>query len=197
MPLLDEVLFYSKGLQLLLRQNPQGFRWFDLTERGFKRSFWALVWCFPLMIPNWVWWHRLFIDYGPGIAQSNALFYLRMALVEFAMWMTPYMAIGVFMWLRGMRGQFDALVIISNWLNLPLYIISAVISLMELFIPAPFVIWYYVVQAQLALVVAAEFSIYFMLTRKNWPNALGMTAVAVIPSMFLSYWLNGFLGLSV
>jgi hypothetical protein len=196
MPPFEEVLYYIKGVRLLVSQNPMGFRWFDLSDRGFKRSFWAMVWCFPLMLPNWIWWHGLFVNYGPLDGDTGIIFYVRMALVEYFLWLLPLLTTGIFMALRGMGDRFDTLVIVNNWLNVPIYVVTAVISLMELFIPVPFIVWYYVLQFQLAAVIAAEFSIFFMISKKNWVNALGMTVAAVIPSMIMSIWLNSFLGIS-
>lgn len=196
MPPFEEVLHYVKGVRLLVIQNPMGFRWFDLSDRGFKRSFWAMVWCFPLMVPNWIWWHGLFSTYGPLDGDTGVLFYVRMAMVEYCLWLLPLLTTGIFMAFRKLGDRFDTLVIVNNWLNVPIYVMTAVISLMELFIPAPFIIWYYALQLQLAAVIAAEFSIFFMISKKNWVNAIGMTAAAVVPSMIVSIWLNSFLGIS-
>jgi hypothetical protein len=197
MPPFEEVLHYIKGIRQLVLQNPAGFRWLDLTDRGLKRSFWAMVWCFPLMLPNWIWWRGLFADYGPPNADTGLFFFIRMGLIEYLLWMLPLLTVGLFMAFRGIGGSFETLVIANNWFNVPVYLLTAAISLMELFIPAPFVLWYYAVQLQLAVVIIAEFSLFFTLTKKNWPNALGMTAAAVIPSMIASVWLNNFLGISI
>lgn len=197
MPQLDEVLYYLNGVRLLVRHNPGGFRWFDLSDRGFRRSFWALLLCFPLMLPNWVWWHRIFVNYGPLGVNTGILFYLRMALIEYVLWFVPLLTVGVFMWLRGLGGRFDTFVIVSNWLNVPVYLLTAGISLAELLIPAPVVLWYYVIQVQLAVVVIAQFSVYFMVVKKDWTNALGMTAASVLPSMIVSIYLNSFLTVSL
>lgn len=196
MPPFEEVLHYVKGVRRLVIQDPLGFRWFDLTDRGFKRSFWAMVWCFPLMVPNWIWWHGLFATYGPLDGDTGILFYVRMAIVEYFLWLLPLLTVGIFMAFRKLGDRFDTLVTVNNWLNVPIYVMTAVISLMELFIPAPFIVWYYALQLQLAAVIAAEFSIFFMISKKNWVNALGMTAAAVVPSMIVSIWLNSFLGIS-
>lgn len=196
MPPFEEVLHYVKGVRRLVIQDPMGFRWFDLTDRGFKRSFWAMVWCFPLMVPNWIWWHGLFATYGPLDGDTGILFYVRMAIVEYFLWLLPLLTVGIFMAFRKLGDRFDTLVTVNNWLNVPIYVMTAVISLMELFIPAPFIVWYYALQLQLAAVIAAEFSIFFMISKKNWVNALGMTAAAVVPSMIVSIWLNSFLGIS-
>jgi hypothetical protein len=64
-------------------------------------------------------------------------------------------------------------------------------------VPAPFTLWYYVVQLQLAIVVVAQFSVFFVLAKKDWVNALGMTAASVIPSLVASAYLNSFLHVSL
>ena len=197
MPPIEEVRHYLRGIVLLVRQNPAGFRWLDLTDRGLQRSFWAIAWCFPLMIPNWVWWHGLFTVYGPVGAETGLLFYVRMAVIEISLWFLPYLTIGAVMAWRGLAPRFDAMVIAMNWLNVPVYILTAAIALLEILIPAPLELWYYVIQLQLVVVIAAQFSVFFVLAQKNWFNAIAMTAASIIPSMFASVWLNSFLNVSI
>lgn len=197
MPPLEEVLHYLKGIQLLVRLNAAGLKWLDLTPRGFARSFWAILWCFPLMIPNWVWWHGIFADYtAPGLV-PDLLFYFRMALIELSLWFLPYLTIGVVLFLRGPGNRFEPIVIAMNWLNVPIYLVTAVIAVAEIVLPVPLAFWYYVLQMQLVAIVAAQFCVLFVLAKRQWGEAMILTAASVIPSMILSIWLNDFLGVSL
>lgn len=197
MPPLEEVLHYLKGIRLLVSLKPQGFQWLDLTERGVRRSFWAILWCFPLMIPNWIWWHGIFVDYtAPGMVPGS-LFYLRMALIELSLWFLPYLTVGLAMWLRGSSRLFDPMVITMNWLNVAIYIVTGGVAILELILPLPLAFWYYVLQMQLIAIVAAQFVVFYMLAKRNWSEAAVLTAASVIPSMLASVWLNDFLGVSL
>lgn len=197
MPPLEEVLHYLTGIRLLVWQNMRGLQWLDLTERGFYRSFWALAWCFPLMIPNWIWWHGIFNDYTVPGAVPGLLFYFRMALIELSLWMLPYLSIGLVLFLRGTGSRFETVVIAMNWLNVPVYIVTGTIAILELILPVPLAFWYYVLQAQLALIVAAQLALFLTIAKKQWGEALILTAASVIPSIFVSVWLNDYLGVSL
>jgi hypothetical protein len=197
MPPLEEALHYLKGVVLLLRMKPSGFQWLDLTERGLRRSFWAIVWCFPLMIPNWIWWHGIFADYTVPGAVSGPAFYARMALIELCLWFLPYLTVGLVMFLRDARGRFDVVVIAMNWLNLPIYLVTGVIAILEIVLPLPISFWYYVMQLQLMAIVAAQFMIFYMIAKRQWGEALTWTLASVIPSIIASVWLNDFLGVSL
>lgn len=197
MPPLEEVFHYLKGIRLLVRLNAAGLQWLDLTPRGFSRSFWAILWCFPLMIPNWVWWHGIFASYTvPGLV-PDLLFYFRMALIELSLWFLPYLTIGAVLFLRGPGNRFEPIVIAMNWLNVPIYLVTAFIAVLEIILPVPLAFWYYVLQIQLVAIVAAQFSVVFVITKRQWGEAMILTAASVIPSMLVSIWLNDFLGVSL
>jgi hypothetical protein len=62
MPGFKEVQYYLAGLWLLIRMDPAGFRFLDMSDRGVNRSFWAFVWCLPPMGISWLWWREAFLQ---------------------------------------------------------------------------------------------------------------------------------------
>ncbi len=162
-----------------------------------RRSFWAILWCFPLMIPNWIWWHGIFVDYtAPGMV-SGSLFYLRMALIELSLWFLPYLTVGLANVAARHKppvrphGRHDELAQRADLHRHrrrrdPRAHPAAAARLLVLCAPD-----------------AAHrhrrraIRLFYMLAKRNWSEAAVLTAASVIPSMLASVWLNDFLGVSL
>ena len=82
MPTLKEVEFYLRGLWLLFKQDPSGFSYLDLTDRGAVRSFWAILWALPAILISFAWWRLLYLQGLPEDTGPGAVFFFRLALVE-------------------------------------------------------------------------------------------------------------------
>ena len=77
MPTLKEVEFYLKGLWLLFKQDPSGFAYLDLTDRGAMRSFWAILWALPAILISFAWWRLLYLQGLPEGTETGGLFFFR------------------------------------------------------------------------------------------------------------------------
>ena len=73
MPGFREVQYYLAGLWLLIRLDPRGFRYLDMSERGVNRSFWAMAWCLPPMGISWLWWRQAFLRSMPGLGKVEII----------------------------------------------------------------------------------------------------------------------------
>ncbi len=83
MPGFREVQYYLAGIWLLIRMDPRGFRFLDMSERGVNRSFWAILWCLPPMGISWLWWRQAYLaDRCRRRPMSARSFYFRLGLVE-------------------------------------------------------------------------------------------------------------------
>ena len=65
MPRLEEVGYYLRGLWLLLVGKAEGFHYLDLTERGFWRSWWAILFCLPPTLLSWASFRLYFLTQMP------------------------------------------------------------------------------------------------------------------------------------
>lgn len=135
MPGLREVEIYLTGLWLLLKGDRQGFNYFDLTERGVSRSFWSIGWSLPAMIFSWIFWYRALLDDFPVYSDMRALFFLRMAMIDLATWMLPLVLLGLLCRFFALADRFNALVITSNWLALPVAYANALLIAVLVVLP--------------------------------------------------------------
>ena len=119
MPTLKEVEFYLRGLWLLFKQDPAGFSYLDLTDRGALRSFWSILWALPAILVSFAWWRLLYLQGLPDGTETGALFFFRLALVEASNWVFPLVLLGILCWLIGVGEKFAAMVVVTNWLARP------------------------------------------------------------------------------
>ncbi|WP_319517295.1 hypothetical protein [uncultured Martelella sp.] len=122
MPTPGEILFYMRGLWLLIKANPAHTRYLDFTERGLARSFWALAYSFPFMVASeLVSLSRLM----PQTVTVSAQTIFRSALVQGLGWMGPIVVLGVVCMVSGMPRSFLKIVVTTNWISLPINIFAA------------------------------------------------------------------------
>nr|WP_272210562.1 hypothetical protein [Marinicella sp. W31]MDC2876459.1 hypothetical protein [Marinicella sp. W31] len=127
MPTPGEILFYMRGLWLLVKGDPAHTRYLDFSERGLARSFWALAYSFPFMVASeLVSLSKLVPQAFPLGAQSI----FRSALVQGLGWMGPIVALGLVCMVSGMPRAFLKVVVASNWISLPINIFAALAILL-------------------------------------------------------------------
>jgi hypothetical protein len=128
MPGFKEVQYYLAGLWLLIRMDPAGFRFLDLSERGVNRSFWAFVWCLPPMGISWLWWREAFLQTMPPHTDVGMLFYFRLGLVEAANWFVPLVFAGLLLLAFKKGERFAPVIVAVNWLGVPLSYINGLFA---------------------------------------------------------------------
>ncbi|CAN7181850.1 hypothetical protein LJR030_000344 [Rhizobium sp. LjRoot30] len=194
MPSFKEIQIYLKGLLLLIRLDPRGFGYLDLTDRGAMRSFWAILWCLPATAISWLWWHSAFLRAYPPGTRTGLPFFMRLAMVEMANWIVPLVLAGFLCLLFGLGKRFHAIVVVSNWLAVPLAYVYALIILMVLVLPGTegfaSLLW-------LGLLITLVFSLVRLLRMICGQQPLMITTlilVLLVPTMLLSDLLQQYLG---
>lgn len=193
MPTLKEVEFYLTGLWLLFRQDPKGFAHLDFSDRGALRSFWAAFFVLPTTLLTFLWWRSIYLQTLPEGADVGALFFFRLALVEVANWIVPLVLVGLLSWLVGIGDKFLSIVVISNWLTLPVAYGYGVVLLIMMLLPSLTglaVILSYLLA--LALVVTL-FRIFRMVLGEHVLTIATVTMVLLVPTMILSELLERYL----
>jgi hypothetical protein len=195
MPGFKEVQYYLAGLWLLIRMDPAGFRFLDLSERGVNRSFWAFVWCLPPMGISWLWWREAFLQTMPPHTDVGMLFYFRLGLVEAANWFVPLVFAGLLLLTFKKGERFAPVIVAVNWLGVPLSYINGLLLALVFFVPGAIGI---VSMLLLAFMLAQVFAIARILRMIFNGNGLligAMTLVLFVPALMLSEYLQRFLGI--
>ncbi|OHV83732.1 hypothetical protein [Rhizobium sp. LCM 4573] len=194
MPTYSEVRLYLDGLWLLVRGDPQGFRFLDISDRGVMRSFWAILWCLPASALSWFWWRSLYLDGMPTGTRLGGVFFFRLAMLEVFNWFVPLILAAVLCLMLGIQRRFPAIVVTVNWLSVPFSYAYGLLSLCVMLLPGLrgglAVIW-------LALMLALIVSISRILRMICGPQPLMVAALAtalIVPAMLISDILERFLG---
>lgn len=193
MPTLKEVEFYLTGLWLLFRQDPKGFTHLDFSDRGALRSFWAAFFVLPTTLLTFLWWRSIYLQTLPEGADVGALFFFRLGLVEIANWIVPLVLVGLLSWLVGIGDKFLSIVVISNWLTLPVAYGYGVVLLIMMLLPGLTglaVILSYLLALTLVITL---FRIFRMVLGEHVLTIATVTMVLLVPTMILSELLERYL----
>jgi len=195
MPGLREVQYYLAGLWLLIRMDPRGFRFLDMSDRGVNRSFWAIFWCLPPMGISWLWWRQAFLQTMPPHTDVGALFYFRLGLVEAANWFVPLVFAGLLLLAFKKGERFGPVIVSVNWLGVPLSYVNGMLLALVFFLPQLVGL---VSVLLLAFMLAQVFAIARILRMIFYGQGLmvgALTLVLLVPSLMLSEYLQRFLGI--
>jgi hypothetical protein len=135
MPRLDEVVHYIRGLWLVLKGRPEGLQYLDLTERGFWRSWWSLVYCLPPTLLSYLALKTLVMSFHPNPGAIGGDFYFKLAMVDYGSTLITTVVFLVVARFGGF-GQFaPAIVIALNWLAVPLQWGFSFENLIQIYMP--------------------------------------------------------------
>jgi hypothetical protein len=197
MPGFEELAAYLRGVWLLARGKSEGFSWLDMSDRGFRRSWWAVVFCLPPMFLEWIGARAVYLEGMPANASVSHTFWSALLALDVLSWTAPYLALLAAMALSGHAGQFRPAIVVVNWLSVPVQWVMMVISIVQIAAPANDDI-----QASLALVlyIVSAF-VHFMvlwqiMERKALPAAAFLVTLAVSSVVTQTYALD-FLGVSL
>lgn len=196
MPLFNEVWLYLTGLWLLAKGDRQGFDLLDLSDRGLKRSFWAIAWCLPPMLISWNWARLAVLEASPPGTKLGLPFFIKLGLIDGMNWIVPLVLVAVLCLLLDLRGRFTAIVVISNWLSVPFSYGYAVLIVISFLFPGSDG---FVALLWLVLLLGLVFSLSRILKMiiGTQPLAVATTAMTlIIPSLLLSDSLQTFLGVT-
>ena len=194
MPTFKEVQYYLAGLWLLIRNDPRGFGYMDISDRGVLRSFWAILWCVPPMGIFWMAWERAYLMAMPPESSVGIAFFLRLGLVEIAGWVVPPVLAGFLLLIFKIGDRFAPIVVTINWLGVPFAYLNALLIALLVYIPDASAIstmlWY----ASMSVSIFALARILRMICGANPLFVAALTLTLLIPPMLLSEFLQRFLG---
>ncbi|ODS57517.1 MAG: hypothetical protein ABS40_04715 [Agrobacterium sp. SCN 61-19] len=194
MPTLKEVEFYLRGLWLLFKQDPSGFSYLDLSDRGAMRSFWSILWALPAIMISFAWWRLLYLQGLPEGTATGALFFFRLALVEASNWLFPLILLGVLCWIIGIGEKFASMVVVTNWLALPVSYSYGLLVLVMMFVPGlagiVALLWFLLMIA----VIAALFRIMRMIVGDQLLMVSTIVLILLVPAMIIAEMLQRYLG---
>lgn len=193
MPTLKEVEFYLTGLWLLFKQNPRGFSYLDFSDRGAMRSFWAVVFVLPMTALSFIWWRGLYLETLPEGVDVGPLFFFRLGLVEVANWIVPLVLVGLLAWLAGIGSKFQSIVVVSNWLAVPVSYGYGIILLMMMLVPSLTAVAVLLSYGLALTLIITLFRILRMLLGDHRLTIATVTMVLIVPAMILSEMLERYL----
>ncbi|MBB4063828.1 hypothetical protein [Gellertiella hungarica] len=197
MPGFEEVKFYLQGLWLMILGNPAGVTRLDTSPRGSLRSFWAILWCLPPILLSWISTRMAFIAAMPPGTEAGGLFFFRLALSEFFGWIVPVLLAGVLLAIAGFGDRFNGVVAATNWLSIPFAYANGFLILLILLVPGlpGLIAFLWLILVSMFLISLER--IYRMLCGGNTPLIVALVLMQIVPVLFLSDWINGFLGVAV
>ncbi|MGV3550494.1 hypothetical protein [Rhizobium sp.] len=135
MPRLEEVGYYLRGLWLLLTGRSEGFQYLDFSERGFWRSWWAILFCLPPTLLSWASFRIYYLEQMPEGTATEPSFFAKLAMVEATNWLIPLLVVLVMARIAGMVSAALPLIIAFNWLSIPLQWAYVPVSLIQIWSP--------------------------------------------------------------
>lgn len=197
MPGLEEVRAYLIGLWLLIRGDRTGFAYLDLSERGSLRSFWAIAWCLPPIVLTWIFIRANYVAAMPHGTAAGGLFFFRLAMSEFFGWIVPILLTGLVTAISGFGDRFNALVTTVNWISVPFAYANALLLVVMILLPGLPGLVAFLWLILLAGVIIALERLFRMICGPQVLLIAALLLVQMVPIMFLSDWLEQFLGTAV
>ncbi len=135
MPSAEEIQQYLTGAWRMMLGKRDGLKLLDLSVDGFWNSFFAMLVAVPPLIVGWVGFANQFTAYSQGFG-SRLSVVLRVATVDFTIWVLPLVALAVLAPRVGLADRFVHLVVAGNWASALTAWIMLPPSLLDLFVPA-------------------------------------------------------------
>lgn len=196
MPGLEEVLYYLHGILALIRGKPAGWKHFDLSPNGVSRSFWAIGWSLPGMLVSWISWRGSYLQYGGG-GDTGVLFFFRISMLDMTVWMLQILIAAMLLIYLKQGRHFNAMVVGTNWLAVPFSLYSGLLAALQMFFPGAMVLWWLLINIELAAAVYATYSIFRMMSGVKTGQAIWLAVATLLTSLIITPVLQDFLGLSI
>jgi hypothetical protein len=114
MPSTEEIQRYLTGAWRMMLGKPDGLKLLDLSADGFWNSFFALVVAAPALVVGWVGFANELSALSGGFGGRLSIV-LRVALIDFAIWVAPLLALAAVASRAGIADRFVHLVVAGNW----------------------------------------------------------------------------------
>ncbi len=134
MPSAEEIQQYLTGVWRMMLGRQDGLKMLDLSVDGFWNSFFAMLVAAPPLIVGWVGFANQFSAYSDGFGDRVSVL-LRVALVDFSVWVLPLVALAIIAPRVGIGDRFVHLVVAGNWASALTAWIMLPPSLLDLFLP--------------------------------------------------------------
>jgi hypothetical protein len=196
MPRFKEVEFYLAGLWMLLKGDTKGFGYLDISDLGVSRSFWAIAWSLPAMFVSWLFWYRTLLVGGIADDQGGAIFFLRMAMIDMASWFLPLVLIGLVCLILSLAQSFNAIVVTTNWLALPIAYANALLVALAVVAPG---LGQVIILLWLVLLLGLAYSVFRLMLAIVGPQTLlvaTLTMMMLVPTTLLSEFLQDYLNVN-
>lgn len=195
MPWFDEIGYYLYGIRLLLEGRLDGLKWLDFSDRGFWRSWWALVFCLPPMLLSWAAFRITYLSTMPAGASTGPTFILGLAVVDISSWILCYLALAVVMTIVGYADVIRPMIIALNWLSIPLQWLGVVVSLMQVFVPLETELYVPISLGLLLISAVAYFLVIRQIAERKSAPALAFLLTLVVASLWVTNVIGEMLGL--
>jgi len=114
MPSTEEIQHYLTGAWRVMLGKADGLRLFDISADGFWNSFFAMVVALPPLVVGWVGMANEIAAFS-GDFGSRLSIVLRLAIIDFAIWVVPIVALALVARRARLADRFVQLVVASNW----------------------------------------------------------------------------------
>jgi hypothetical protein len=195
MPGREEILHYLTGVWLLVRRKPEGLGYFDFSDHGVARSFWALGMSLPFLFITWIWARDIYLNALPERPDPGFLLYFRFFMIDMITWFTPLLILIGFSILTRLEAFFAATVVTTNWLAFAISIFVADIALLEILFPGATQVWALLWLVQFTGSLICSYCLIATVYKGQSLIATAVTGIMIIPGLLMATSLQSFLGI--
>lgn len=132
----------------------------------------------------------------PEGTSAGGLFFFRLALSEGVGWLSPVLLTAALTALVGYANRFNALVSAINWLSIPFAYANGLLLLLMLLLPEMPGFVAFIWLLLLGAVIISMERIFRMICGPNILLVSALILVQIVPALFLSDWIDSFLGIA-
>ncbi len=126
----DYGFYHIERVLRIVRSDAAALNDMDITSDGFWRSFAAIIWALPAMFFSWVVEARDLIMEGVQLTMVRIVIFS--AIIELVLWFLPIFVLALILKPLGFAHRFSHLIIVRNWLTVPIVYAYIVIILLGL-----------------------------------------------------------------
>ncbi len=176
MPAPDEVVYYVGGIADMARGERRGLSRFDLSTRGFWRSFWAVFYALPAYAYFWLFDRSLYLAENPN-AEAGIGYIARAALGDAVALVLSLAVVAALARPLNMTNRFAQWVIAANWLSLPVSYATAAAVMLASALGGTNDLVFLVMMLLLAAVLFVSFRVYRIALNDDGMLAIGLIVI--------------------
>ena len=136
-------------------------------------------------------WRSSAVSEGVGV---GGLFYFRLVMVEAMNWVLPVILVGILCWMIGIGEKFTSMVVVVNWLAVPVSYSYGLLVLVMMFLPGLAGVVAFLWLLLMITLIAALFRIVRMIVGDQLLMVSTIIMVLLVPSMIIAEVLERYLG---